>query len=246
MNRGRHNFDEVRFEYYRDSTVLLEAFKGDRYDFRAENSARNWATAYDFPAVQEGRVVREEFPVRATGDHAGLRVQPAPARKFQDERVRRAFNLAFDFEDINRTIFYGLYQRVNSYFAGTELASSGPAARARSCAILESVRDKVPAAVFTDALPEPGQRLARGGAREPARGAAAAAGGRLRAQGPAARQQARPASRFAVEFLGYDPSLERYVLPYKQALERIGIGDRRCASSTRRSTRTGCAASTST
>ena len=78
VNRGRHNLDEVRYEYYRDSTVLLEAFKGDRYDFRAENSARNWATAYDFPAVREGRVVREEFPVRATGNDAGLRDEPAP------------------------------------------------------------------------------------------------------------------------------------------------------------------------
>ena len=62
MNVGQNNFDEIRYEYYRDATVLLEAFKGDRIDFRTENSARNWATGYDFPARQEGRVVLEEFP----------------------------------------------------------------------------------------------------------------------------------------------------------------------------------------
>ena len=67
VNTGRYNFDEIRYEYFRDSTVLLEAFKGDRYDFRTENIARNWATAYDFPAAREGRVVKEEFPIRSTG-----------------------------------------------------------------------------------------------------------------------------------------------------------------------------------
>ncbi|HZY21496.1 MAG TPA: extracellular solute-binding protein, partial [Beijerinckiaceae bacterium] len=135
VNRGRHNLDEVRYEYYRDSTVLLEAFKGDRYDFRAENSARNWATAYDFPAVREGRVVREEFPVRATGTMQAF-VMNLRRPRFQDARVRRAFNLAFDFEDINRTIFYGLYRRVDSFFAGTELASSG-LPQGKELAILE-------------------------------------------------------------------------------------------------------------
>ena len=77
---GTNNFDQIRFEYYRDSTVLLEALKGDQYDFRIENSAKNWATGYDFPAVKDGRVVREEFAERAIGPHAGLRLQPAPRR----------------------------------------------------------------------------------------------------------------------------------------------------------------------
>ena len=131
VNRGRHNFDEIRFEYFRDSTVLLEAFKGDRYDLRTENSARNWATAYDFPAVQEGRVVLEEFPERASGVMQAF-VFNMRRDKFQDERVRRAFNLAFDFEDINRTIFFGLYERIDSLFLRHRARLLRTAAKARS------------------------------------------------------------------------------------------------------------------
>ena len=78
VNVGQNNFDEIRYEYYRDGTVLLEAFKGDRIDFRSENSARDWATGYDFPARKEGRVVLEEFPDPLDRHDAGLRVQPAP------------------------------------------------------------------------------------------------------------------------------------------------------------------------
>ena len=151
--RGKHNFAEIRFEYFRDSTVLLEAFKGDRYDWRSENSARNWATAYDFPAVQEGRVIKEEFPLRASGVMQAF-VFNLRKEKFADERVRRAFNLAFNFEDINRTIFFGQYERINSYFYGTELASSG-LPEGKELEILESVRGKVPASVFTTPYANP-------------------------------------------------------------------------------------------
>ena len=82
VNIGRDNFDELRFEYFRDSTVALEAFKADQLDWRTENSAKNWATAYDFPAVKDKRVMLEEFPIRTAGDHAGLRLQH-PARQVQ-------------------------------------------------------------------------------------------------------------------------------------------------------------------
>ena len=136
--------------------------------------------------------------------------------------MRRAFNLAFDFEDINRTIFYGLYQRVNSFFAGTELASSG-LPEGSELAILEALRDKVPAAVFTDALRRTRstarpRRCARTCARRC--GCCSEAGYELRGQQLVDKTTGEP---FAVEFLGYDPSLERFVLPYLQALARIGI-----------------------
>ncbi|HEX8665263.1 MAG TPA: extracellular solute-binding protein [Beijerinckiaceae bacterium] len=220
VNRGRHNFSEVRYEYYRDSTVLLEAFKGDRYDFRAENSARNWATAYDFPAVKEGRVVREEFASRGMGTMQAF-VMNLRRPRFQDARVRRAFNLAFDFEDINRTIFYGLYKRIDSFFAGTELASSG-LPEGKELEILESVRGKVPASVFTQPYANPVNGSAekvRANLREALR-LLNEAGYELKNQRLVDKKTGEP---FTVEFLGYDTSLERFVMPYVQALARIGI-----------------------
>jgi microcin C transport system substrate-binding protein len=201
--------------------VLLEAFKGDRYDWRSENSARNWATAYDFPALQEGRVIKEEFPIRSSGVMQAF-VFNLRKQKFADERVRRAFNLAFDFEDINRTIFYGLYKRIDSYFFGTELASSGLPG-AQELAILDSVRDKVPAAVFTTPYRNPVNGTAEA-VRENLREAVRlmqAAGYELRGRQMVNKTTGEP---FTLEFLGFDSSSERYVLPYKQALERIGIG----------------------
>ena len=108
VNVGRDNFDEIRFEYFRDSTVALEAFKGDAIDWRTENSAKNWATAYDFPAVKEKRVVLEEFPNRASGRMQGF-VLNMRREKFKDPRVRLALNYAFDFEEMNKQLFFGQY-----------------------------------------------------------------------------------------------------------------------------------------
>jgi microcin C transport system substrate-binding protein len=218
--RGKHNFSEIRFEYFRDSTVLLEAFKGDRYDWRSENSARNWATAYDFPALSEGRVIREEFPMRASGVMQAFVFNLRKA-KFSDERVRGAFNLAFNFEDINRTIFFGQYERINSYFYGTELASSG-LPQGQELAILESVKDKVPPAVFTSEYKNPvngSDEAVRANLREALR-LLQEAGFELKGRQLVHKGTGEPLS---AEFLGFDPSLERYVLPYKQALERIGV-----------------------
>ncbi|HEY0353216.1 MAG TPA: extracellular solute-binding protein [Enterovirga sp.] len=220
VNRGRNNFGKIRFEYFRDSTVLLEGFKGDRYDYRSENSARNWATAYDFPAVSEGRVIKEEFPVRNSGVMQGFAFN-LRRPKFADPRLRRAFNYAFDFEDINKTIFYGLYQRIDSWFSGTELASSG-LPQGLELQILESVRDKVPGSVFTTRYTNPvggTPEATRNNLREALR-LLQEAGFELKGR----QLVSKSGEPLRVEFLGYDASLERYVLPYKQALERIGIG----------------------
>jgi microcin C transport system substrate-binding protein len=141
--------------------------------------------------------------------------------KFKDERVRRAFNLAFDFEDINRTIFYGLYKRIDSYFFGTELASSGLPA-GQELAILESVRDKVPASVFTTPYRNPVNgttEAVRANLREAVR-LLQEAGYELRGRQMVNKATGEP---FTTEYLIYDSSFERYALPYKQALERIGI-----------------------
>jgi microcin C transport system substrate-binding protein len=221
VNIGRNNMREVRFEYFRDSTVLLEAFKADRLDYRAENSARNWATAYDFPAVTEGRVIKEEFPIRSSGVMQAF-VFNLRRPRFSDPRVRRAFNLAFDFEDTNRTLFYGLYQRIDSYFFGTELASSGlPDSAERE--ILESIKDKVPPSVFTAPYRNPvngSPDAVRTNLREAVR-LLAEAGYELKGRQLVDKRSGEP---FRAEFLGYDQNTERFVLPYKGALERIGIG----------------------
>src|SRR6267154_430717 len=124
VNVGRNNFDELRYDYLRDSIVAREAFKGDLVDWRVENSAKDWATAYDFPAVKEKRVLREEFPDRVSGRMQAF-VFNIRRDKFKDPRVRLAMNYAFDFEEMNKQIFFGQYKRISSYFEGTELASGG-------------------------------------------------------------------------------------------------------------------------
>lgn len=219
VNVGQNNFDEMRYEYYRDATVLLEAFKADRIDFRTENVSRNWATGYDFPARQEGRVVLEEFPLRATGVMQAF-VPNLRRDKFKDQRVRRALNLAFPFEEINQTIFSGQYERISSYFHGLELASSGlPEGQERD--ILETVRDKIPAEVFTAAYKNPvnnSPETVRGNLREADRllreaGWEVKNGRRVNAKG----------EPLTIELLGDAPNDERYFLPYKNPLERLGI-----------------------
>jgi microcin C transport system substrate-binding protein len=153
VNVGRDNFDEVRFEYFRDPTIAMEAFKSDHADWRTENNVKNWATAYDFPAVTEKRVVLEEFPQR---DRSLMRAFVFNTRrdKFKDARVRRAFNFAFDFEEMNKQFFHGHYRRISSYFEGMELACSG-LPQGQELAILEPLRDKVPPEVFTTAYANP-------------------------------------------------------------------------------------------
>lgn len=145
---GTANFDEYRIEYFRDTTVMFEAFKGDEFDYWSENIARRWATGYDIPAVRDGRIVQETFenPYRRTGVMVGFGAN-LRLEKFQNPLVREALNYAFDFEELNRTIFYDQYQRIDSYFFGTELASTG-LPEGQELEILESVRDLVPHTVF--------------------------------------------------------------------------------------------------
>jgi microcin C transport system substrate-binding protein len=220
VNIGRDNFDEIRYEYFRDSTVALEAFKGDALDWRTENSAKNWATAYDFPAVKDKRVVQEEFPNRASGRMQGF-VLNTRREKFGDPRVRLALNYAFDFEEMNKQLFFGQYQRIGSYFDGTELASSG-LPEGKELEILETVRDKVPAEVFTKPYKNP-----VGGTTENVRANLREATRLLKEGGYEVRNQklvnAKSGEQFSIEFLTYDPNSERFVLFYKPSLERLGI-----------------------
>ena len=220
VNIGRDNFDELRFEYFRDSTVALEALKAGHVDWRTENSAKNWATAYDFPAVQEKRVVLEEFPIRNVGVMQAFAFNTR-RDKFKDPRVRRAFNFAFDFEEMNKQLFYGQYKRIASYFEGTELAARG-LPQGQELKILESVRDKVPSEVFTTAYANPA-----GGNSDAVRANLREAVRLLKEAGYDVRDRrlvnAKTGEPFSLEFLVESPATERFVLFYKPSLERLGI-----------------------
>lgn len=220
VNVGKNNFDEIRFEYFRDATVLVEAFKGDRLDWRSENSARNWATAYEFPARSEGRVVLEEFDITSSGRMQAF-VFNLRRPQFEDERVRRAFNYVFDFEDINRTIFFSQYTRINSFFEGTELASSG-LPEGRELEILEELRGQIPERVFTEPYANPSHATAEEKRVNQRRAIALLreAGYELRGRQMVNLESGQP---LTLEFLGFQPTDERYVLPYQQALARIGV-----------------------
>jgi microcin C transport system substrate-binding protein len=150
---GQNNFDELRFDYFRDAAVEFEAFKAGAFDWRTENVARNWATGYDFPAVTEKRVVLEEFPIRNEGVMQAFAFNTRRG-KFVDARLRRAFNFAFDYETVNQDIFFGQYTRIASYFQGTELACSGLPV-GKELDILYPLRDRVPKEIFTTAYWNP-------------------------------------------------------------------------------------------
>ena len=220
FNVGRNNFDELRYEYFRDNTVALEAFKGDQVDWRTENIAKNWATAYDFPAVKEGRVIREEFPNRSSGVMQAFALN-IRRDKFKDVRVRRALNFAFDFETLNQQLFFGQYTRIASYFEGTELASSG-LPEGRELEILETVRADVPEEVFTTPYSNP-----VGGSQEAVRRNLREGLKLLKDAGYEVRGgkqvDGKTGAPFEIEFLSEDPSFERVLLSYKPTLERMGL-----------------------
>jgi microcin C transport system substrate-binding protein len=216
---GQNNFEEMRFEFFRDNLVALEAFKADQADWIAENSAKQWATAYDFPAVAEKRVVKEEFPINDSGRMQAFALN-LRRDQFKDAHLRRAFNYAFDFEEMNKQLFYGQYKRINSYFDGTELASSGLPEGAE-LQMLEALRDKVPPEVFTTPYTNPvggNPEAVRANLRESAR--------LLKEAGFEVRDRKlvdAAGKPVTVEILVQDPSAERIALFYKPSLERIGV-----------------------
>lgn len=217
---GRDNFDELRYEYFRDATVATEAFKGDLVDWRTENSAKSWATSYDFAAVTEKRVVLEEFPITNVGVMQAF-VFNLRRNKFKDPRVRLAFNYAFDFEEMNKKIFFGQYKRTTSYFEGTELAATG-LPTGRELELLETMRDKIPPQVFTTPYSNPisgNQNAVRNNLRESLR-LFREAGYEVRNQQIVNEKTGEP---FEVELLTNAPLFERIYLFYKPSLERLGI-----------------------
>lgn len=149
FNIGHNNIQTIRYEYFLDLTAAFEGFKGDEFDWWDENLALRWQGGYDFPAVADGRVIKETFEnnYRDSGILVGF-VPNLRKPIFQNEALREAILYAFDFEELDKLRFFGQYQRINSYFYGTEFASSG-LPTGEELEILESIKDLVPADVFT-------------------------------------------------------------------------------------------------
>lgn len=216
---GLNNFDRLEYEYYRDPTVMMEAFKGDKYDYRLERSAKMWATAYDFPAKTAGKVITETYPRRASGVMQAFVVNLRRDR-FKDARVRQALNYAFDWETLKHTVFYDQYDRIDSYFFGTDLASHGLPGP-DELKLLEPLRDKIPASVFTTAYANPvgGSPEAQRGNLRQALNLFGQAGWTLQ-NGVLKNQKGEP---FTISFITNDQLSERYVSPYAKTLKLIGI-----------------------
>jgi microcin C transport system substrate-binding protein len=152
---GQNNFDTLKYEYFLDESVWFEGFKGDQFDFWSEYSARRWATGFDFPAVTDGRVVREEFPqdYASSGLMTGF-IPNLRREKFQNEKLREAINYTFDFEELNRTVFFEQYERIDSFFYGLPFAAKD-LPQGEELEILESVRELIPESVFTEPYANP-------------------------------------------------------------------------------------------
>ena len=220
VNAGRHNFDEIRFDYYRDRTVIVEALKAGEFDFHEEFTSKTWATAYDIPAVAEGRLIREVLPDNTP---SGVQAYFINARlpKFRDHRVREALSYVFDFEWLNENLFYGLYERMKSYFENSDLAARGLPSEAE-LAFLEPHRGAVPVEVFTKAFAPPrtdGSGNNRRNLRS-ARTLFAEAGWAL-ADGRLVHRETGEAME--IEFLYFEPTFERVIAPFARNLKRVGI-----------------------
>jgi microcin C transport system substrate-binding protein len=221
VNKGQWNYDEIRFDYYRDQTVAFESFKAGNLDYWQETSAKNWATAYDFPAVRDGYVKRQEVRIKRTQPMQAF-VLNLRRPQFQDRRVRQALNLAFNFEWANKNLFYGQYERVGSYFQDSELAAPEALPTGRELEILNEVKDQVPPEVFTEVHKNPVNKD-QSDLRQNLRKAVML----LKEAGWDVKKgvltNAKTGQQMKIEFLLVSPLFERIVQPYLANLEKLGI-----------------------
>ncbi len=216
VNRGRFNFDELRYEYYRDRTLELEGLLSGIFDLREEFTSVNWATSYNVPALKDGRLIRLTLPDDSPSGAQGFFINTR-RDKFKDPRVREALGLAFDFEWSNKKLFFGLYDRTHSFFQNSDMMAVGPPS-AEELKLLEPFRDRLPQEVFgkpylppvTDATGRNRENLRR--AKE-----------LLNAAGFKDYQHPGEGKVLDVEILTFSPSFERIINPYIQNLKKIGI-----------------------
>ncbi|MFA1675598.1 extracellular solute-binding protein [Rhizobium mongolense] len=222
VNIGQNNFGAIEYTYYADRDVMFEAFRSGNTDYWWENAAKRWATAYNFPAVSDGRVKREEVEneMRTVGVMVGF-IFNLRREKFADERVREALNYAFDFEELKRTIFYGSYDRIDSFFFRTELASSG-LPEGRELEILNEVKDLVAPKVFTEPYKNPvnGDPARLRDNLRTAIGMLKNAGYELKGS---RMMSVKTGQALSFEILLNGPTIEPIALSFSQNLRKIGI-----------------------
>jgi peptide/nickel transport system substrate-binding protein len=224
INRGFWNFDEIRFDYYRDDNAYFEAFKKGLYDVRAELDPSRWQSGYDFPALRQGRVIKDSFP---TGLPKGLSAFVFNTRRplFADVRVREAIAALFDFEWVNNNFFFGLYERSGSYFEGSELSALGRPANERERNLLAAYPQAVRADIM-DGTWRPEGSDGSGRDRDNLKKALAlfaAAGFDLKGGVLRNRASGQP---FSFEFLVTSKDQERLALSFSRDLKRAGIAMR--------------------
>jgi microcin C transport system substrate-binding protein len=220
VTRGRFNFDLLEYDYYRDRTVQVEAFKAGEFDFRAENISKVWATAYDTPEVARGWIRKKEFPHQRVAGMQGF-VYNERRDLFKDRLVRRALAYAFDFAWTNRNLFYGQYTRSRSYFGNSELEAKG-LPEGDELALLNDYREQLPPELFTREYNPPATR-GDGRIRDnlcKAQALLKQAGWEVRG---ADLYHAETGRKFEFELLLVSPSFERIALPFKKNLKRLGI-----------------------
>ena len=224
IKRGRHNFDRIRVEYFGDYEAAFEGFKAGAYSFRNEASSLIWATRYDFPALEKGWVVKAtpEDGTLATGQSFVMNLR---REKFQDPRVREAIALMFNFEWSNETLFYGLYERIHSFWENSDLAATG-LPTAEELAVLEPLADQLPEGVLTGEAvmaPESGARqLDRGNLRR----AAALLDEAGWIVGDDGIRRNANGETLIVDFLNDSQTFDRVINPYAENLRRLGIDAR--------------------
>ena len=218
--RGRWNIGELKWEYFQDQTVAFEAFKSGNVDFYTESSSKSWATAYDFPAVNNGLIVKERVDLKSPEPMQCLAINLRKT-KFEDPRVREALNLAFDFEWSNKNLFYNQYVRTSSYFQNTELASKGPP-QGRELEVLQEIKDLIPPEALTAGYENPVN------ADEPAfRNSLRKASKLLKDAGWSLKDgvltNEKTGEPLTFEITLVQSFFERVLLPYTKNLERLGI-----------------------
>ena len=219
VNLGQNNFDRLRFEYYRERQVAFEGFKAGAINYHEEFTSRFWATAYDFPAVKEGRVKKETLhdgsPSRTQGWYLNTRRE-----QFQDPRVREAIGLAFDFEWTNKNIMYSAYKRIISFFPNTDMEAKGKSSP-EEVRLLEPFRDKLQASVFGEPYTPP-QSDGSGFDRTLLKQAyeLLLSAGCKRVGGAMTLPNGKP---LTIEFLNSSSALQPHTMPFIQNLGKLGI-----------------------